>query len=67
MAASNSVLVLETLYCLVCFKLVCLAVVNNNIIHVEEYNDSFVDQATQLMWDYFEALVNKGRGKFFLP
>jgi hypothetical protein len=49
MAASNSVLVLETLYYLVCFKLVCLTVGNNNIVHVEEYNNSFVNQATQLM------------------
>jgi hypothetical protein len=49
MAASNGVLVLETLYCLVCFKLVCLAVGNNDIVHIEEYNDSFVDQATRLV------------------
>jgi hypothetical protein len=43
MAASNSVLVLEMLYCLVYFKLVCLAVGDNNIVHVEEYNNSFID------------------------
>jgi hypothetical protein len=66
MAASNSVLVLETLYCLVCFKLVCLAVGDNDIVYIEEYNDSFVDQATRLVWDYLESLINKGRGKFFL-
>jgi hypothetical protein len=31
------------LYCLVCFKLVYLAVGNNNIVYVEEYNNSFIN------------------------